>query len=102
MTDFPEGATAAPITTAPPHQDEDNISVGSASSTKSEERRRRREHWLREHENQLKVDGTFPRRNSSIAKLGGGATAREDVSKKVVQHLGTKTTASLHTLLDSR
>ena len=89
MTDsFPTIATTVP---APP--EDDATSVGSTSSTKSEERRRRREHWRREHETQLKVDGTFPRRAKGVAEAD-----RSAVSAKVVQHLGTKTTASLHTL----
>ncbi|KAL3795361.1 hypothetical protein HJC23_009534 [Cyclotella cryptica] len=94
--DFSESETPQ-IPPTSSNDDTDNVSVGSASSNKSEERRRRRENWRREHENQLKVDGTFPRRNSSIARLGGEAD-RSAVSAKVVQHLGTKTTASLHTL----
>ncbi|KAL7528863.1 hypothetical protein ACHAXR_002677 [Thalassiosira sp. AJA248-18] len=77
--------------------DNDNASVGSASSSKSEERRRRRASWRREHENQLKVDGTFPRRAS-----GGldddGLAIKKAVSARVVQHLGTKSTAKPHTL----
>jgi hypothetical protein len=101
MADGGSPETATATATQSPEEaatnNDDNISVGSASSAKSEERRRRREHWLREHENQLKVDGTFPRRSSSLSKLGG-EEARNAVSAKVVQHLGTKTTASLHTL----
>ena len=76
---------------------DDNASVGSAASSKSEERRRRRANWRREHENQLKVDGTFPRRHST----GGGgipSADRKAVSERVVQHLGTKSTAKPHTL----
>ena len=91
---FPEDATSANKilkTSSSTATDDDAASVGSASSAKSEERRRRREHWRREHENQLKVDGTFPRRVS-------GENDRSAVSAKVVQHLGTKTTAKLHTL----
>lgn len=72
--------------------DTDNASVGSTASSKSEERRRRRESWRREHESQLKVDGTFPRRNS------GGEGDRNAVSARVVQHIGTKSTAKPHTL----
>jgi len=74
---------------------DDNVSVSSNSSSKSEERRRRRELWRREHENQLKVDGRFPRRSSS----DGGEEDREAVAARVVKsHLGTKSTASPHTL----
>jgi len=76
---------------------DDNASVGSTASSKSEERRRRRATWRREHENQLKVDGTFPRRHST----GGGgipSADRKAVSERVVQHLGTKSTAKPHTL----
>jgi hypothetical protein len=71
----------------------DDASVASNSSSKSEERRRRREHWRREHENQLRVDGHFPRRSSSDGE------DRRAVSARVVKsHLGTKSTASPHTL----
>jgi hypothetical protein len=88
MTESPSLPTTNTMT------DDDALSVGSASSTKSEERRRRREHWLREHETQLKVDGTFPRRRSSTSSADHSA-----VSAKVVSgHWGTKTTAKLHTL----
>ena len=91
----------------------DNTSVCSTSSSvKSEERRKRRETWRREHENQLKVDGTFPRRHSTGnlllgIKLGGGVVSsgdtltdkdRKAVSERVIQHLGTKSTAAKHTL----
>lgn len=70
---------------------EDDQSVTSASSSKSEERRRRRESWRREHDAQLKVEyGSFHRRNSE--------EDRKAVSERVVQHLGTKSTASPHTL----
>jgi len=72
---------------------DDNVSVSSNNSSRSEERRRRRELWRREHENQLKVDGHFPRRNSSDGE------DRKAVSARVVNsHLGTKSTASPHTL----
>ena len=92
----------------------DNTSVCSTSSSvKSEERRKRRETWRREHENQLKVDGTFPRRHSTGnlllgINLGGGVVSRSGdtltekdrkaVSERVIQHLGTKSTAAKHTL----
>ena len=67
--------------------------MASNSSSRSEERRRRREHWRREHLNQLKVDGHFPRRNSSDGE------DRKAVSARVVKsHMGTKSTASPHTL----
>lgn len=81
--------------------DNDNASVGSASSTKSEERRRRRASWRREHENQLRVDGTFPRRRSFADSADAAAAAeveKKAVSARVVQHLGTKSTAKPHTL----
>ncbi|KAL9186589.1 hypothetical protein ACHAXT_005827 [Thalassiosira profunda] len=71
----------------------DAASVGSACSSKSEERRRRRAHWRREHENQLRVDGTFPRRNS-----GRDEGEKKAVAARVVQHLGTQSTAQPHTL----
>ena len=74
---------------------EDDQSVTSASSglsSKSEERRRRRESWRLEHDAQLKVDGSFPRRNSDSTE------DRKAVSERVAQHLGTKSTASPHTL----
>mmetsp|Transcript_947 Transcript_947/g.1936 ORF Transcript_947/g.1936 Transcript_947/m.1936 type:complete len:304 (-) Transcript_947:253-1164(-) len=74
--------------------DDDNASVGSTSSVKSQERRRRREKWRLEHENQLKFDGTFPRRNSH----GGDEGNRKAVAARVVQHLGTKSTAKPHTM----
>mmetsp|Transcript_14793 Transcript_14793/g.20989 ORF Transcript_14793/g.20989 Transcript_14793/m.20989 type:complete len:324 (-) Transcript_14793:305-1276(-) len=76
---------------------DDNVSVSSNSSSKSEERRRRRELWRREHEKQLKVDGHFPRRNSSD---GSVEEDRKAVAARVVKksHLGTKSTASPHTL----
>eukprot|EP00984_Skeletonema_dohrnii_P006079 scaffold2156_cov61-Skeletonema_dohrnii-CCMP3373.AAC.1 len=74
---------------------DDNVSVSSNNSSRSEERRRRRELWRREHEKQLKVDGHFPRRNSS----DGGEEDRKAVAARVVKsHLGTKSTASPHTL----
>lgn len=84
-----------PLTSAPTFDSaaDDNASVASNSSSRSEERRRRREHWRREHENQLKVDGYFPRRNSSDGE------DRKAVSARVVKsHMGTKSTASPHTL----
>ena len=74
---------------------DDNVSVSSNNSSRSEERRRRRELWRREHEKQLKVDGHFHRRNSS----DGGEEDRKAVAARVVKsHLGTKSTASPHTL----
>mmetsp|Transcript_8958 Transcript_8958/g.15568 ORF Transcript_8958/g.15568 Transcript_8958/m.15568 type:complete len:309 (-) Transcript_8958:345-1271(-) len=79
--------------TSSAQNDTDNASVGSTASSKSEERRRRRESWRREHESQLKVDGTFPRRRSV-----GDEGERKAVSARVVQHLGTKSTAKPHTL----
>lgn len=80
--------------------DNDNISVGSGCSSKSEERRRRRENWRREHENQLRLDGTFPRRHSidSEDDDSSAMNSRKAVSARVVQHLGTKSTAKPHTL----
>ena len=76
---------------------DDNVSVSSNTSSKSEERRRRRELWRREHEKQLKVDGHFPRRHSSDGD--GGEEDRKAVAARVVKsHLGTKSTASPHTL----
>eukprot|EP01082_Thalassiosira_pseudonana_P013548 g11832.t1 g11832 contig6:671999-673027(+) len=89
----------ASTTTATPSTDDASVGSGCSSNSKAEERRRRREHWRREHENQLRVDGTFPRRHSSISKLGGDAD-RQAVSARVVSqsHLGTKSTASPHTL----
>ena len=78
-------------------EDDASITSTGSSTSKSSERRKRREHWLREHENQLKVDGTFPRRHSSGDAVDHDKNARL-VSAKVVQHLGTKTTAKLHTL----
>ena len=88
-TDIPTASAMS----ASADNENDNASVGSASSSKSEERRRRREHWRREHESQLKVDGTFPRRNSSSSE-----GEKKAVSARVVQHLGTKSTAKPHTL----
>lgn len=73
--------------------DNDNASVGSATSAKSEERRRRRENWRQEHKNQLQADGTFPRRNSVVAEGD-----RKAVSARIVQHIGTKSTAKPHTM----
>lgn len=87
----PVASTTA--TAAAADNDNDNASVGSASSSKSNERRRRRETWRREHKNQLKVDGTFPRQNSL-----GDEGDKKAVSARVVQHLGTKSTAKPHTL----
>lgn len=80
--------------------DNDNISVGSGCSSKSEERRRRRENWRREHENQLRLDGTFPRRHSRDIEDDDSSAmnSRKAVSARVVQHLGTKSTAKPHTL----
>mmetsp|Transcript_25885 Transcript_25885/g.42049 ORF Transcript_25885/g.42049 Transcript_25885/m.42049 type:complete len:306 (-) Transcript_25885:297-1214(-) len=72
----------------------DNASVGSNASSKSAERRRRRESWRREHESQLEVDGAFPRRNSGKES----DSSRKAVSAKVVQHIGTISTAKPHTL----
>ena len=72
---------------------EDDQSVTSAASSKSEERRRRRETWRLEHDAQLKVEyGSFHRRNSDSKE------DRKAVSERVVRHLGTKSTASPHTL----
>mmetsp|Transcript_25529 Transcript_25529/g.61385 ORF Transcript_25529/g.61385 Transcript_25529/m.61385 type:complete len:330 (+) Transcript_25529:146-1135(+) len=81
------------VSTTDNENDNDNASVGSANSSKSEERRRRRESWRREHQNQLKADGTFPRRNSGVDEGD-----RKAVSARVVQHMGTKSTAKPHTL----
>ncbi|KAL7469168.1 hypothetical protein ACHAXS_009420, partial [Conticribra weissflogii] len=92
-----------PNAPSPADLETDNLSTTSGasaatanSSTKSEERRRRRLSWKREHEKQIKVDGTFPRRNSS--RLGGESLNKTAVSAKVVQHLGTKSTANPSTL----
>ncbi|KAL3823012.1 hypothetical protein ACHAXA_008152 [Cyclostephanos tholiformis] len=74
----------------------DAVSVGSASSTKSEERRRKRESWRRQHGDQLRVDGTFPRRRSHDSV--DDRSSSKEVSARVVQHLGTKSTAKPHTL----
>ena len=83
----------------------DASSVGSGGS-RSEERRRKREVWRRQHDDQLRVDGSFPRRRSSGQDGGGVAggmmdgsrSSKEAVSARVVQHLGTKSTAKPHTL----
>lgn len=74
---------------------DDNVSVSSNNSSRSEERRLRRELWRREHEKQLKVDGHFPRRSTT-----DGEEDRKAVSARIVKesHLGTKSTASPHTL----
>ena len=104
MSNESEECTSDPTTlsnqplSSPAHCDssaDDNGSVSSNNSSKSEERRRRRELWRREHEKQLKVDGHFPRRNSG----GEGEADRKEVSARIVKsHLGTKSTASPHTL----
>ena len=77
----------------------DASSVGSGGS-RSEERRRKREVWRRQHDDQLRVDGSFPRRRGQDSGAGGAdsRSSKEAVSARVVQHLGTKSTAKPHTL----
>jgi hypothetical protein len=93
-------SSPSPSTSTAENDNTDNNSVGSGCSSKSEERRRRRENWRREHENQLRVDGTFPRRHSIDNDDDdiNSTNRRKAVSARVVQHLGTKSTAKPHTL----
>ncbi len=93
-------SSPSPSNSTAEHDNTDNISVGSGCSSKSEERRRRRENWRREHENQLRLDGTFPRRHSVESDDDdiNNTSSRKAVSARVVQHLGTKSTAKPHTL----
>ena len=97
-----QSSSTAIIPQPPPPiiDNDDNASVNSSASSKSEERRRRRASWRREHENQLKVDGTFPRRNSTgnLGLPGSSDTDRKAVSERVIRHLGTKSTAKPSTL----
>lgn len=96
MADTTDAAETANLHQPMSNDDTDNVSVGSAASSRADERRRRREIWMREHEKQIKVDGTFPRRNST--RLGGESLNKNAVSARVVQHMGTKSTAKPHTL----
>jgi len=95
-----QSSTTIPQPPPPIIDADDNASVNSSASSKSEERRRRRASWRREHENQLKVDGTFPRRNSTgnLGLPGSSDTDRKAVSERVIRHLGTKSTAKPSTL----
>lgn len=88
---------------------DDASSVISTSSSKTEERRRKRDSWRAQHDDQLRADldiapATRRRSKSSStsstgSSLPGSSTkSQSEVSARVLQHLGTKSTAKPHTL----
>jgi len=88
------------------NNNDDASSVISTSSSKTEERRRKRDSWRAQHDDQLRADldiAPATRRrtksSSSSSSLPGSSTkSQSEVSARVVQHLGTKSTAKPHTL----